>query len=69
MVNEDDDGLEECENGNAMNGSVMGNENLNGIRSQLSKNGVEVTFAYSKSVTEENASPIFAFVEVESGTS
>ena len=35
MVNEDDDGLEECENGNVMNGSVRGNENENGIRGRL----------------------------------
>jgi len=47
-VNEDDGGLEACENGNVMNGLVMGNESVNGIRSQLSQNGVEVTFAYSE---------------------
>jgi len=69
MVNEGGGGLEACENGNVMNESVMGNESVNGIRSQLSQNGVEVTFAYSEPVIEENASSIFAFVEVESGTS
>jgi len=68
MANEDDGGLEACENGNVMNGSVMANESVNRIRSQLSQNGVEVTFAYSESVIEESASSIFAFVEVESGT-
>jgi len=47
-VNEDDGGLEACENGNVMNGSVMANESVNRIRSQLSQNGVEVTFAYSE---------------------
>jgi len=69
MVNEDDGGLEAYENGNVMNGSVMGNESVNEIRNQLSQNGVEVTFACSESVIEESASSIFAFVEVESGTS